>query len=291
MNFSTAHGIAIVSIILQASVPMVIKAIPADAFVIGNVRLVCSSLIVLCFVKWRKHWGNLAKRDKCFMLGIGLCFALHWLTFFLSIKIGTAQLGALGVSTYGIMLSLSGAYFLRHTFGLNHFAVLIVAFGGSALIAGGIEGELSFEKFIGFLLGVLSAIFFSLLPILHQKMNHVPTGMRTLSQYGFGLIIFLPLAPLGEWDGLGSSASLLGYLIVVGTLASHTLWIYSSTKLSTTASSVISYLYPPAALIFAFLFICEMLNAMQILGVILIVLAGLWASLYKLILPAAKGKS
>lgn len=42
------------------------------------------------------------------MLAVELAFGIHWLLFFLSIKIGSAAIGTIGFSTYGLFLIVLG---------------------------------------------------------------------------------------------------------------------------------------------------------------------------------------
>ena len=281
VKISPAHGFAALSIVLQASVPVAIKFVPADPYVIGVVRLVFGALIVGLAVKWKKEWDTLSAADRWMMFFIGLSFGLHWLSFFFSIKIGTAQMAALGVSTYGVLVSVAGAIFLKHRFGMRHVVALCLAITGSICIGGGTKAGISQSHLIGFALGVVAAGFFTVLPILHQKSNHISLGLRTFSQYGFGMVVFVPLAPLGDWSIVVPAFWGLLYLVLIGTIVAHTLWIYATTQLNTATASLIYYIYPPSAVTFAFLVLGETLSGLQMIGVGFIILSGLWTVLGK----------
>lgn len=60
--------------------------------------------ISLYFVYKKGHGGIHGFRNWFDLFIIGAIFGLHWLTYFLSIKLSSASIGVIGVSTFGIHL-------------------------------------------------------------------------------------------------------------------------------------------------------------------------------------------
>jgi drug/metabolite transporter (DMT)-like permease len=149
--------------------------------------------------------------------------------------------------------------------------VLGLALTGSILVVP--EFDFSNQGMIGLCLGILSGFFYAFLPILQQRHAHLPTTVRALGQFVFGLTVFLLFLPLSDWhlstnDWLG-----LLFLGIMCTLVSHTLWVRLTTVLSTRTTSVIYYLYVPVSLVLSVLVLREHVDAAMMSGAGLIILA------------------
>jgi len=269
-----AHIEGIVSIAVMGSVPVAIKWVSVDPWVIGIIRLViATSLLVLIFPAARQ-WRGLSRKDWLTLLLIGVVFGLHWITYFYAIKLSSASIASIGtISMYGIFLSLLGAVFLSHRVRWYHGAAIALSIIGVFLVVG--KFDTGSGMLIGFLTSIASGFLYALLPILHQRATHMSSMLRTFGQYSGALVVFLIGAPLGTWkippmDWLG-----LVYLAIIGTLASHTLWVHATSVLPATTSSLLYYLYVPIAVLLSFLFLGETLALPQIIGGVIIISASL----------------
>lgn len=265
MPLRSALFLGLLSICLQASVPVVIRGISAEPWGIGLTRLTFAAAAAWLLFPTARRWAQTTGRERWVLLLLGLTFALHWVTFFFSIKLGSAQLAAIGVSSYGIHVSFLGAWLLKHRTSWTHWVGLSLAIAGTVLVGGGFP-EASGPQLFGFGLALLSGFFFALLPVLHQRHEHLGMGIRTFSQYAFGLIVFLPFARQANWELAVESWPGMLYLCTVGTLVAHTLWVKSSSVLPTTHSAIIYYFYVPVAAVLAYVFLGERLGWWQVLG-------------------------
>lgn len=266
------HGIS--AVLVMCTVPVTIKAISADPWVIGVSRLTVGSLLILCLMPSSRQVLKLGRRDLITLGSLGLFFALHWLTYFFSIKLGTATMAVVAtISFYGIFNSILGAVFLGYAFRWFHSVGLLICFVGTFLTVD--EFAYGSDALLGFGAGVLSGFFFALLPTIHQKSKHLDSNLRTFGQMLGALICFLFVIPLGEWslspiDWLG-----LLYLGSVGTVLAHTLWVHATTELPTTAASIVNYLYIPSAAILSYFALGEALTPMQVTGALVIIAGSL----------------
>lgn len=274
MPKTSAYAEAMLTVLLMSTVPIVIRGISADPWVIGISRLFIAALFLWLTLRRRTWWGGLSVGERRGLVIIGGTFALHWMSYFWSIKLASAQIATIGVSTYGIFVSVLGAIFLGHRIQWIHVAGLLLALAGTWLVVGGIDwqAEISTRVLMGFLSGIVAGFFYALLPIFHQTFKHLPTGSRTMGQFLFALCFFLPFAPAGDWQlNLGDLAGLL-YLGLIGTVVCHTLWIRATTTLPTTHSGIIYYLYVPSGCLLGFVILGERLAPLQIAGACLILL-------------------
>ncbi len=203
------------------------------------------------------------------LISIGLLFALHWLTYFLSIKKATASIGILGMSTYGIHLIFLGWIIRKNRPGIFDILALIVAIIGMYFIIP--EFSLSNDHTLGIILGTVSGFCFALLPILHQQFHFIPERLRIFGQFFFALVIFTFLFPLTNWELNFTDWWSLLYLAVFGTFIAHTLWVRVTTKISTTITSIIFYLLIPMTMVLSYFWIDELMTLPKIAGAILII--------------------
>jgi drug/metabolite transporter (DMT)-like permease len=268
---SRAHLEAFVAVLFLGTVPVSIRAIHADPWVIGLVRLLVATVLAGFFLRGSRGFRALKRRELGAVALIGVVFALHWAAYFVSIKMSTASVAAIGTATFGIHVAVLGRIMLRQVPTLIQWLSLAVGFCGTLLVM----GEFSFRDEIarGFLLAVFSAFIYAFLPILHQRNVGIPVNVRTLGQYAFALPLFLFLLPLMNWDFRSADWLGLTYLAVFGTFVAHTLWIRGTSVLPTHVSGMIYYLYVPIAMTLSHLLLGEPLVPSRIAGACLIVAA------------------
>jgi len=100
---------AFVALALFGCIPVAVKYVHANAYTIGIVRLGVATAFVLAATAIRRELRPLPRRDVIRLAVIGTLFFAHWLTYFLSIKISSVAIGAIGLSTYGVDLLILGA--------------------------------------------------------------------------------------------------------------------------------------------------------------------------------------
>ena len=262
----------IVALALWGSVPVVIRYVSANPFAIGIVRLIAASILIRLLFVGPGGLRNLSRRDGWGLLAIGLCFGLHWVLYFFSIKLSSASLGAIGLSAYGICLVLLSALFEGSRLKAIDLLALALCIVGSLLLAPGSGMFESSTVAIGLLCSVGSAFCFACLPILHRRFRHLGPGVRTFGQFFFALPLFLPGLPWAGLEALSANDWMwLGYLTIFGTIIGHGLWIRVSTALHPTTTSTVYYIYLPVALGFSYLFLGERLDPSMLAGAVLIV--------------------
>ncbi|MEM9660017.1 MAG: DMT family transporter, partial [Planctomycetota bacterium] len=276
---------ALMAVTLFGSVPACIRwtvNTGMNSYAVGTVRLGIAALAMTAVlaVKGKLHSRALAERpirEWAALAGMGVFFGIHWCLYFLSIELSNSSLGALSFSTYGFQLVLLG-----WALGLSVVSVwdvlgIVTAATGSVLILPSLDFES--RQTSGVLLGVLSGSFYAFLPVLHQKNAHLDGDVRTWAQFAFALPVFLLFLPRASWEGGLQVWIALLYMSLAVTLVGHALWIQASTALSTTTTSVLSYLYVPIAMAAGVIFLGEHLSSRTLVGATCI-LAGNIATLW-----------
>lgn len=268
---SRAQIEALIAVLFLGTVPVTIRAIHANPWVIGLVRLVIGTVLVALVLRGSRNFRSLNRRELGVLVLLGVIFSAHWAVYFVSIKMSSASVSSIGAATFGVHVALLGRLLLGQAPSLLQWLSIAVGFGGTVLVV----GEFSFSDDIarGFLLSVFSAFLYAFLPILHQRNKSIPVNVRTLGQYGFALPLFLCLLPRMDWDLHPMDWLGLAHLGVMATFVAHTMWIRATSVLPTHVSGMTYYLYVPIAMVLSRIFLGEPLVASRIAGAALIVAA------------------
>lgn len=250
-------------------VPIFIKFTSSNIWTIGIFRLTitCSFFFLIA----RK--GFLESLKKVWILGP--LFFIHWITYFIAVKVSDPSTAVIGLSSYGFILLIYSRIFFKKPIRFEYYFGVILALSGTYIAV----GEFSFEneQFLGLLWGVASAIAYGLLPIIHQKNPGVPTKHKAFSQFFGAFIIFL-LAGSHRFEletSVANISSLL-YLAVGGTIIGHTLWVKVTESLSTSLTSSIYYLAIPISMLFEWSILDIEINSGKLFGGLLIVLGNVF---------------
>jgi drug/metabolite transporter (DMT)-like permease len=259
-----------IAVILFGCIPVVVKFISANPYTIGVFRLGVATAGVAILVRAAGRLERVSRREVAILAFIGLVFFLHWLLYFLAIKASTASIGSIGLSTYGIQLLVLGWIFRRAEPRALDAIAVVMAVAGAFLVVPSFDFRN--DATLGMTLAVVSAFFYALLPILHQRNQQISGAMRALGQFGFALLFFALFLPKTEWTTLGTRdwAGLL-FLAIGPTLIGHTLWVRVTTALSPSTTSIVYYGNLPVALVLSVVILGEPLTPRMLVGAGLIV--------------------
>ena len=264
---------------LFGSVPACIRVMDMDSYALGvwRLTLAAAGMTVMLLVQGRSLRGIAAevRRDWKVLAAVGVCFGLHWLTYFQSIKLASASIGALAFSTVGVQLPMLGWLFGFGRPRASAMAGVALAMAGSVMcLPDHSPGD---GQALGLAIGILSGTLYAALPMLHQRHAHLDDELRTWAQFTFALPVFLLTAPAANWSLSMSDFWLVLYLGLVVNLIGHYLWVQISTDLPLPVTSALGYLQLPAALAFNYWLIDEQMTAGMLGGAACIVVGNLLA--------------
>jgi drug/metabolite transporter (DMT)-like permease len=266
-------GVAAIAIF--ATVPAAVRTIGLNSPALGIVRLTLATAGMTAIlaarrsargdllVDFRHSWRGLAM--------MGFFFGLHWLTYFIAIKLGSPSMSELGFSTYGAQLPLLG---WAYGFGRPRAATIVgvgLALAGSCLCLWGVDLHSAHAGSL--VVGVISGTLYAALPLLHQRYAGVDVQLRTWAQFAFALPLFLLLAPAARWSFSALDVLLIVHLGLVVTLVGHYLWVQATTVLPIQTTGVVAYLQLPMSLTMNYLLIGVPMTGAMALGAALIVAA------------------
>ena len=190
-------GISISAILVRYSqAPSVITAV---------YRLGWTVLLLLPVVlfKFRKELLQVRGRDVLMCTLSGICLALHFLTWFESLKWTGVAVSTVLVSTEVIFTALGFALFLKGKIPPLGVVAIVMAFGGSAVLA--LAGGRQDSVLYGNLLALAAAFFVALYTLIGRiQRGYLSTTIYTFLTY---LACFLTLLIMA----LASGTPLVGY--------------------------------------------------------------------------------
>jgi drug/metabolite transporter (DMT)-like permease len=260
---------ATVTVLLMGLVPIIIRHVEANPWTIGIIRLGIATAGLSLIMLATRRWTRLPAAAWRAMAVIGVLFAVHWALYFYSIKISSAAIAVIGQSTFGVHLVLIGWAIGHHAVTRADLVAVAMAVAGSLLVAP--RWSIEDRDTVGLLLGIGSAFFYAFLPILHQRIAHVPNTMRVFGQFAVGLTLFLFFLPATDWRFPAGDWVWLLVLAIPCTLVQHTLWTRLTTRLSTLVTSVLFYMAVPVTLVLGVVLLGERVTAWMIGGAALII--------------------
>lgn len=142
----------------------VLISIDADSIV--WFRLLIASLSLALFMMFAKHSFRVSSLNRLWAIfGVGVIVGLHWLTFYESIKLSTASLGILCLSTTTIHVTWLEPIILKKKFSWLEFGLGLCVIPGIYLVA----NDFSADEFLALLIGLSSALFAALFAVFNAK--------------------------------------------------------------------------------------------------------------------------
>jgi drug/metabolite transporter (DMT)-like permease len=166
-------------------------SLPALPLVWWRLLLVVAALLLFPVV-WR-GLRTMSWRLMGAYAGIGVLVALHWLTFYGSIKLSNASVGATCIALGTVFVAMIEPWVARTRFSRSDLVLGIAVLPGVALVVGGVPSGMR----LGIAVGALSAFLVAIFGSLNKRMvEHGDPLTVTTLELGAGLVALTLLAPL-----------------------------------------------------------------------------------------------
>ncbi|AXK72458.1 DMT family transporter [Lysobacter sp. TY2-98] len=196
--------------------------------------------------------------------GIGALVALHWLTFYGSIKLSNASVGATCIALGTVFTAMAEPWLAKTRFQPRDFLLGVAVLPGVALVVGGIPHGMR----AGVAVGTLSAIFVALFGSLNKRLvEHGDALTVTAIELGAGVLTLTLLSPLMAMAAPGEALTLalpslrdtgLLLLLSIGcTLVPYALSLVALRHMSAFAAQLAVNLEPVYAIVLAILLLGE----------------------------------
>jgi drug/metabolite transporter (DMT)-like permease len=211
-----------------------------------------------------RTWRGLQAMDRRSVLiysGIGILVALHWLTFYGSIKLANASVAATCMGIAPVFIAVLEPWLLRTRFEKSDLLIGVLAIPGVGLVVGGTPGGMR----LGILAGLVSAALVALFGALNKRYgtHGEPLAVTCLElAAGTAFLTLVALAVPNLVGGLPTvpgarDAVLLVILALACTLLPFTLSLVALRHLSAFSAQLAVSLEPVYAIVLAILLLGE----------------------------------
>ncbi len=218
-------------------------------------------------------WGDMLK-----IFGVGVIVALHWVTFYGSVKYGNVSVALVCFSATGFFAAFFEPMILRRKLSVIEIGLGMMAIAGIYIIF-----DFHPQYKLGIIFGILSAMGSALFPIFNKRLLVVyEPKTLTLYELGGGLLALTVLVPLylqkfpaSYYVPTATDWLWLFVLAWLCTVLSFDLQLNALKKVSAFTANLTYNLEPVYGIILAFIFFKENENLHRefYLGVLLILLA------------------
>lgn len=265
-----AIALAILAISFGA-IPLIVRAgIPATHLVAMRVTLGGLFLVGVSLLTGR---FTVPKTNRLRLAGLGLLLAAHWLTFFLAIQLTTVAVALAVVYLGPILAAILSVRVLGEQNRQSAWFGLALAAGGMLLVVRPGAGA----TLEGVAVGLVSAVLLAALFVLGKPAASALGGLTVAMWEALAAAVLL--FPFTVQAVRESSEFWFEFLIlgVVFTGLAGVIWWSSMRRLPIAVVSVIMYLEPASAVVWAALFLDETPEPITWLGVALVIAGGVIA--------------
>ncbi len=223
-------------------------------------RLLITVVTLALVLYFRKELERLSLASAFKIFGVGVIVALHWVSFYGSVKYSTVAVSLTCFSAIGFFTAFFEPLILKRKIDLVEVALGLLAIAGIYLI---FDFHPQYEK--GILFGIISAMLASIFPVLNKLLlkNYTP---RTITLYEMtgGLIaltfyipVYLYFFPATYYLPTGADFLWLLVLAWLCTIISFDLQLQALKKISPFTSSLTYNLEPVYGIILGFIIFHE----------------------------------
>jgi drug/metabolite transporter (DMT)-like permease len=245
-------------------------------------RVLLTSLSLIAFVRLAAMVREVGKRQLMIYAGIGVLVAIHWVTFYGSIKLANASIALICMATTSLFSSIVEPWIVKRPFRWYELLLGLFILPGIWLIADGVSGDMEVGILVGLFSALLVAIFTSLNKRFVEGADPHRITFLELSAATLFLTPFLPFVGDIRWPSNLDWLYLLVLALLCTTLT-NVLFLRALRKLSAFASNLTVNLEPVYGIFLAYFLLndAEELNGQFYLGTLLIMVAVFGYSIVK----------
>jgi drug/metabolite transporter (DMT)-like permease len=276
-KISVCLVIGIVSVSLASIFVKFCNTVPA--MIIATYRMGISALLLCLYVPFNKTKiiNSIDKKNIFMCLLSGIFLSLHFLLWFLSIKLTNIASSVVLVTTSPIFLGIISKFILKKEIPKNISIAIVLSFIGVLLMAqsdSNILTEINKKVLLGDLLALSGGFMASLyLFIGGIQRSRQCTFEYIFFTYSFSAILFITLSLILEYSFFGYEKNdyiFMFLLAIIPQLIGHTSFNYSLKHLRPESVAIAILGEPVGASILAYFIFDEKLQALQAIGIVLI---------------------
>lgn len=256
------------------------ELIHASASMITAGRAGFACLALYAFMRWQNQPLMRGVDGRTFLLlaSAALMLAVHWVTFFIAVKVGGVAIATLGFASFPAFITLFERFVLKDAVGTEEWLILLLVTVGLLLVTPSFDFQ--DEATVGLGWAVLSGLTFALFTLL----NRVTSSRLAAEQAACwqNLLVLLLTLPFVTDDPAGLGAMNWMWIAMLGVFCtglSHYLMVGSLSVLNARSAGIIIALEPVYAIAFAALLFAQYPSVRMLLGGAIMVGAIVWSGL------------
>ena len=228
-------------------------------------RCVIAALVLYLFIRIKKIDLFTERSHLKYILSAGILMAVHWVSYFYSLKLSSIAIAMLTLHTFPVMTSILEPLVLKTRFEKYHLLLAILVLIGIWIILPSFD--LSDSLVIATLCGLVSALSYSLRNIWTRKiMIHYNGSMIMFYQLIIMAILLSPFLFIFDSSSLDTDWSYLLLLAFFTTVLGHTLLVGSLKHFSAITVSLLSSIIPIYGILWGVFFLNEIPSLKTLLG-------------------------
>ncbi len=252
-------------------------SLPAPHIVLGRVFFASASMGLFFFVR-KKDVRLSGRREYAVITALGALLALHWTSFYLSVKLSTVAIAVLTFAAYPIFVTFFEPFLFREKLKAADVLAAFVMFGGVLLIVPGFDAGAAMTA--GMIWGMVSSVAYAALSLMNRKfVARYDGGTVALYEQGTATLFMAPVLLFDRPAVTATDWALLAVLGVVLTGIAHSLFISGMKSVRAQTAGVIASLESVYGIAVAALMLGEFPSAREVAGGIVILGTALLSTL------------
>lgn len=221
---------------------------------------------------------NINRRNMALLFAASIMLAIHWATFFLSVKIAGVAIATLGFASFPAFITLCEYFVLKERVSRSEWIILSIVTLGLILVTPSFDFRDHATVGLGW--AVLSGLTFALFTLINRRAaSKLPAQQVACWENLFVVVLTLPFG-WSSLSGLGTVDWIwLAMLGILCTALSHYLMVASLMVLHARSAGIVIALEPVYAIIFAAMLFSQYPSARAMIGGAMMVGAIVWSGL------------
>ena len=302
-TLARGYSIAVVSAIILSTTAILIRylvqtyQLPALVLAFWRDLFVGLTLLLILSII-RPNLMRVKRKDLRYLILYGLVLAIFNSLWTLSVALNGAAISTVLAYCSAGFTALLGWWFLKERLDWAKIVAVSLSLGGCVLVSDALSFEAWSTNFVGILTGLLSGLLYAIYSLMGRSASQRELNPWTTLLYTFGFaavfLLFFNLLPGDFLPGkaihitdllwLGTSLAGWGVLLLLAagpTLAGFGLYNVSLSYLPSSVANLIVSLEPAFTAVMAYVLFGEILNAIQVIGSLMILAAVVFLRVYE----------
>lgn len=263
------------------------ELIQADAVAItaGRAGFACLALYAFMRLQGQHAMRGVGMRQLTTLLAAAVMLAVHWITFFIAVKVGGVAIATLGFASFPAFITLFERFVLKDAVSTAEWIILGLVTFGLLLVTPSFDFR--DQATIGLGWAVLSGLTFSLFTLINRRAARELSAQQ--AAYWENLFVLLLTLPFAGSALLHIDALNLFWIFLLGVFCtglSHYLMVASLGVLNARSAGIVIALEPVYAIAFAAVLFAQYPSARALIGGAIMIGAIIWSGLRKASAPS-----